>query len=301
MRLSKWITSLRLILASFVILLATCQGLQAEENFLWSVESPGRDSQLYILGSIHMAREQDYPLNPIIEKAFDDSSFIVVEMDVTATHIIETIEMMTKKGRLEDKVTLWDLLDDETARGLERCLAKISIPKVVFSNFKPWMASITLASLMLHSLGLDGELGVDVHFIKKAKAKNLRIYELETVQEQLGILADMDDNLSIKLLKASILEFETKGEEVQAMMDIWRRGDVEAFEELYFRVYIEHPDLAELLNKTIFERNQTMFERLKGHFFPGKKGFVLIGAAHMVGQDSILAKFKEAGFLVTKY
>ncbi|KAG1089702.1 hypothetical protein G6F40_013261 [Rhizopus arrhizus] len=46
---------------------------------LWKVTGPG-DSRLYLLGSFHLLKPQDYPLSPDVEQAFEASQRIVFEL-----------------------------------------------------------------------------------------------------------------------------------------------------------------------------------------------------------------------------
>ena len=52
-----------------------------ERVFLWTASSTSATA--HILGSIHLAREDLYPLDPRIEQAFLGSDVLVVELDAT--------------------------------------------------------------------------------------------------------------------------------------------------------------------------------------------------------------------------
>ncbi len=51
-----------------------------KKNFLWEVKSDS--STVYLLGSIHIGKKEMYPLNLIIENAFDECNNLVVEVDI---------------------------------------------------------------------------------------------------------------------------------------------------------------------------------------------------------------------------
>lgn len=46
---------------------------------LWKVTGPG-DSRVYLLGSFHLLKPQDYPLSPDVEQAFEASQRVVFEL-----------------------------------------------------------------------------------------------------------------------------------------------------------------------------------------------------------------------------
>jgi len=49
---------------------------QSQKSFLWKVQS--KTSTAYVLGSLHLATKDIYPLNQKIENAFDQSDSLVV-------------------------------------------------------------------------------------------------------------------------------------------------------------------------------------------------------------------------------
>ena len=48
---------------------------------LWKVQ--GDHNRVYLLGSIHILSKQAYPLKPALERAFNDTSQLVFEIDLT--------------------------------------------------------------------------------------------------------------------------------------------------------------------------------------------------------------------------
>jgi uncharacterized protein len=54
-----------------------------EKSFLWQLRS-GKGN-IYILGSIHFLKRENYPLNPTIEKAFDSTKKLVLEIDLKSS------------------------------------------------------------------------------------------------------------------------------------------------------------------------------------------------------------------------
>ena len=75
----------RLLVVFFLFLLALSFHVQNviardSKNFLWKVQS--KTNTVYLLGSIHFFKKELYPLNKVIEDAFDQSSIVVVEANV---------------------------------------------------------------------------------------------------------------------------------------------------------------------------------------------------------------------------
>ena len=69
-------------LSFFVLTLAQAENDRA---FFWKVSTVegGQDAAtVYLMGSIHFADKSFYPLRKEIEQAFDQSDYLVVELDV---------------------------------------------------------------------------------------------------------------------------------------------------------------------------------------------------------------------------
>jgi hypothetical protein len=64
------------------------------KHFLWQVDSP--TTRAYLMGSIHLLRQDVYPLAPVIEDAFAASDALVLEADVFAEPHEELLEAIPK-------------------------------------------------------------------------------------------------------------------------------------------------------------------------------------------------------------
>lgn len=65
-------------------------------NSLWRVTS--EDNTVYLLGSLHLLRGEHYPLSNVIEKAFEESKVLVLEVDLGVMSDPTTQLMMLTKG-----------------------------------------------------------------------------------------------------------------------------------------------------------------------------------------------------------
>src|ERR1051325_7324774 len=63
---------------------------------LW--EARGKSNSVYLLGSMHFAKEDMYPLAKPIEQAYDGSSLIVFEADLGEMKSMETQASLIKAG-----------------------------------------------------------------------------------------------------------------------------------------------------------------------------------------------------------
>jgi uncharacterized protein YbaP (TraB family) len=272
---------------------------RADEALLWKAVSPeGRE--IYLLGSIHMARTSFYPLKDVINRAFESSGVLVLELDPGSTELASSLSVMMEKGFYPPPETLASHLDPETGEMFRDWVDYV--PGGAETNMRPWLAAVVMSVTVLESMGYLVKEGVDRHFLAKAREKGLPFVQLETPEEQLSIFTDMSEEESMLFLRATLLELQN----VEAMMDdlvnSWLAGDAGKFEEAFFAVYRDWPGLAPLLDRVIFVRNRVMHERLKAAAQgPGPALFAVIGSGHLVGSQGVPALFGQDGWSIEKY
>jgi uncharacterized protein YbaP (TraB family) len=289
-----------LSLTLFGASLISAAAASADGSFLWSVEDQA-GSRMYLYGSIHMAVPEVYPLPEVVEGAFKESAELVVEADVTGEGFMgEMMEAAFKNGIYLDGRDLWGELGPDLSAGLKACAARAGLPPEMLQNLKPWLAAITLEATRVKALGFDESLGLDRHFLGQAKARGIPVVELETAAEQASMFTELSDEDSLKLIKATILECDSGGDEVKELVDVWRRGDLAGFEEVFFKVYREAPELEPLLDRIIYDRNERMFNSLARRLVPGRAVFAVVGAAHMIGPRGLPERFRARGLRVTR-
>ena len=112
----------------------------------------------------------------------------------------------------------------------------------------------------------------------------------------------MSEAESLLFLKATLIEINKIEEYMEELISAWSSGDEAAFSDAFFEPFSTWPDLAPLLERTLFGRNVTMAQKL---FYsleePGQVSMAVIGAGHMIGPRGIPAIFSSAGFTVRKY
>jgi uncharacterized protein YbaP (TraB family) len=85
------------------------------------------------------------------------------------------------------------------------------------------------------------------------------------------------------------------------LTEAWRNGNEELFMQFFFEVFRDWPELAPLLQRTIYDRNRTMLQRILPFCERPGVTFAVIGSGHLVGPQGIPALMKELGYAVEKY
>jgi uncharacterized protein YbaP (TraB family) len=268
-----------------------------DQGLLWKVSSP--TGTVYLFGSIHLATEEMYPLPEKVETAFDGAGQLVVEVNAGPEQQAELGQMMMSKGSYPPEESLTDHISDETHAQLTRYLEGAGLPAAPFNRFEPWLIALTVSVLELQKLGLDPTLGIDQHFIAKAKDSK-PILELETAEEQLSLFDGLPAELQQLMLKKTLLEIDRMAEDMEEMIGAWTRGDTAAMEALMYKSMKEAPELAPFFKKLFTDRNLTMADKIAAFLDTDSTYFVLVGAGHLVGDDGIVALLKGKEFSVER-
>ncbi len=263
-------------------LIISCGSVSVEqpETLMWEVQS-GTNS-VYLLGSIHFASEDFYPLNPKIESAFDNSSNLAVEFDINKA---DPMKMM-KFAFFQDGTILKDKLDSATYSELKDKLEKLGIPEMMISRMKPWFAAMTAQITELTNQGFSAEMGIDKYFLAKAFEQNKTIFELESMEEQLQIFEQIEE-FSNDFIKLSLKSIEDTVSNQNLIIEAYKKADIVAMEKL-----LNEGMEDEAVKKINFimndKRNFKMLPKIEDYLKDDKNYFVVVGAAHLIGENGLI-------------
>lgn len=273
--------------------------LQAKEpsrGFLWKVEKAG--STVYLLGSIHIANEAMYPLRPEIQDAYDASDYLVVEADISKMNNEDVQKLVMDLSVYKDNTTLKDHISDEAYKKLGEILKENGAAENALDTYKAWSVSSTIDFLATSQAGYDAGIGIDAHFLEQSNANKKPILELESIEYQLRLFDGFSDKLQEEMVNASIENYYAEDSGIDALTDMWVTGDEKQLLQL-----TEATSANEEFNQALLtDRNAPMVEKITGYLndAANKTYFVVVGAAHMLGENGIVPLLEEKGYTVTR-
>ncbi|HLS30791.1 MAG TPA: TraB/GumN family protein [Flavobacteriaceae bacterium] len=269
------------------------QDTTGQKHMLWKV-SYQNEVQGYLAGSIHMVTPDFYPLDSVFYQTFAKSNPVVFELDKDKAKNDFAVVMDTavyKKGdRLENHLS--PELYIKTKQRLKM------IPNIEI--LKPWLAAFFIKALNIMNEG-NTMPGIDSHFHQKAKKDGKTIVGLETVEEQLKVFADLDEDQQVEFLKFNLKNKEDKErEEKNKMMNFWKTGNVKAVHKLLNSKNFNHLGnfSKELNKKLIIARNENWRKKLETMFKQNKKPMVIVGYGHLVGNHNLIEMLRQDGYTV---
>lgn len=289
--------SIFIALSFSLIFFTWCSATQAaDKSFLWKVQST--KSVVYLFGSIHFAKPDLYPLKPVIESAFANSSVLVVEINMNQVDPADTQKEILKNGMYPHGDSLDKHVDKETLSLLETFLKKQNIPLKSMLSTKPGFLAMTLNIMQLVRMGYLPQYGLDQYFLNKAsKNKDMTIKELESVEEQLSLFFKLPDQSSF--LKYTLKQFDHMEQQIADIINTWRSGNTQAMTRLIVdEPKMEYPELAKIYELMFTQRNQKMLKKILGYLESPNTYFVVVGAGHLVGDNGIVTLLKNKGYSV---
>jgi uncharacterized protein YbaP (TraB family) len=261
-------------------------------SFLWKVSSGER--VMYLAGSVHALSADVYPLNPVYERAFQASDMLVEEIDMSEADLMALAPMLISKGTYQDGRTFDSVVSKAT---LSLVTSRLGNPLVLdlIRPMKPWMVMLTLTAMQVQQAGLDAALGLDKHFFDKAKAAGKTVVGLETAASQIDRFDTMPEALQEQLLRSSIEDLDLQRRELATIVSAWQRGDAAALESTLLGGFAQYPAAYTSL---IVERNANWMPQLDTCLARSTPCFVVVGAAHLVGPDGLLALLQRKGYRI---
>lgn len=265
-------------------------------GFMWEVESNG--NTVYLVGSMHIADDSFYPLRKEFEEAFAEADYLGVEIDISKAADEAQQKLILDLGSYQDGTTLKDHVSSETYTKLGDILKKNGLEPNALDAFKPWVAESTLASLKSAAAGYEASAGVDLYFIQTAIESKLPIIELESYESQLGKFNDFSKELQEETLKATLDNFDVLDDSVNQMAEMWKTGNDEQLLDLTNNF----SDNEEYNQAMLIDRNIGMADKIDGYLKSDKKEeyFIVVGAAHYLGEHGIVKLLEDKGYNVER-
>jgi uncharacterized protein YbaP (TraB family) len=266
----------------------------AARGFIWNVERDGRTS--WLVGSLHVLTQDSYPLPAAMDQAFGRAKTLVEETDVNDISSPEILGVVASRGMFTNGQTLETVLPAASYTQLAQRMGATGLPIDMVKLMRPWMVELTLSGLELQRAGFDPELGIDVHYRRRAAQNGMALSMLETAAEQIDYLAGLPLDLQVAQLQKTLEEGDTELKEVREIAAAWRAGDAAAIERLMLKEMKESPAYYQTL---VVDRNRRWIPRIESCLATGSC-FVVVGAAHMVGSDGLIAMLRQKGYRITQ-
>ena len=268
---------------------------QTQAASVWKVTSGS--NTLYIGGTIHLLTPSDYPLPKAYDKAYHACDTVVFETNMETLSDPAFRKQMQTELSYSDGTTIEQVITPETYHALKVYLNARQVPVTAIQHLKPSALAISLSMIELRHLGFTSE-GVDQFYAQKAQQDQKDQSWLETPQDQVEMLSNINDQDSDEVINYTLEDIKDMPKTMNDLRKSWRNGDMESMADIELKDFKQ--DYPEVYQSLLVERNERWIPQIENMLKDDKVEFVMVGAMHLAGPDSLLAKLQASGYQVSK-
>jgi uncharacterized protein len=257
---------------------------------LWELH--GKHNTVYLLGSIHVLRQSDYPLPAAMLEAYGNSKSLLMEVNLDEMNSEQVQAEMLASAILPEGKTLSAVLGSERYMHAQALAREVGVDLSTFDQFAPWFAAEAISQLQLTELGFQPESGVEMYFLEKARNDGKDVTGLETVHDQISLFQNMSMNTQAEYLVSSLEQAHDLPKEVSSMVRAWQHGDAKWFENEMQSEFGRDPGLYQ---SVLVARNRKWVPKIEALLNDDKNYLVIVGTGHLVGQGSVIDLLKKDG------
>ena len=271
---------------------------------LWRVTSDDYKGSFYLFGSIHIGDDEMFPLPDYVENAYAECGALAVECDIVAFEQLPQSEIAKYYTPfvLTDGTTIRDHLNEDIYKAAKKLLKDAGYYNSSMDLYNAAMWNSLVEQVAAEKSGLKFENGVDRHFLNDAHKNGKKILEVESVEFQYAMERSFSDDLYNLAMRScvedSYLDDYSSG--LHKLLRCWKNGTVsdELEEESdYSELTDEERALMESYDKVMCDdRNVGMADAAERYMKQGMNVFFVVGAAHIVGENGVVALLKARGY-----
>jgi hypothetical protein len=289
------------VIAAFFALLALTGAARADAPVyakmpahpaLWTVHGP--KGTAYLLGSVHILPPQVDWQTKEIDAALAKADVLVFELQMDAGFQARMIATVKERGMLPAGEHLRDMLSPDARKAFDAEIAKLPVSPVAMDRMRPWLADLTIEVMGMGKQNYSSAAGVDMQI--EAANPGKPVIGLETIDQQLALIAPSDQKLELQAFEADL---KTSGapvdNEMGPLLDAWMHGHVDRLWRLTEKGLAQYPQA----EKALFDdRNAAWVKQITALLDEPKTFFITVGAGHLAGPRGVPALLRAKGFKV---
>jgi len=257
------------------------------------------DSTLYLFGTVHLLpNDLDWQRDDM-RQAFDESGTIFFEVDTGSEGQIEATVLTTSLGLRDDGLRLSDRLDNYQLNLMEAAANNGDLTIAALDSMKPWLAAEYLTFAAAQNAGLSSELSADEALKSRAERTGKNVIYLESLEQQIRASSDLPEYIQVDILTETMEQFNVLGSDAVDIATQWSVGGTNFLTEQLIRPM--RARAPEVFNSLLRDRNRAWVSKLSRFMEDSGTGFVAVGTAHLLGEQSLLHELREQGYSVQRY
>lgn len=275
---------------------AAAKAPQSAHPALWEVSDP--DTTIYLFGTIHLLPEHLQWRTAKFDQAVESSNQLIVETIVDDKDPTKVMSAMASLAfNTPDLPALVDRVPPDKRAALAAAIKNSGYPPRAFDRIETWAAAFILLGNQYRDMNLKGDEGVEAVLRNTFISEGKPIGELETNLQQFGFFDKLSEKAQVALLEGAVDNPKAADAEFSGMLKAWSDGDVKDIARTFDRDLAGSPELA---NALIHQRNANWSKWIEQRMAQPGKIMIAVGAGHLAGKDSVIARLQKDGFRVRR-
>jgi uncharacterized protein len=295
----SWAKALRIMSrkkfsVTFALFLAVASA--KAEPAMWVIKDA--DSTIYLIGTMHLLKHDTEWNAEKVKKTVHESTELWLEIADLDGGDAAVAPLIAKFG-MDTERPLSSKLNEEQRKRLEKIAGTYGFPVETLEPMRPWLAALILAVGPIMKAGYDPKAGVERMLSAQAVAEGHKIRGFETAEEQLQLLAGLSEAEQIAFLTSVLDDLEKGMDLLDKLAKAWIDGDIDTIKRL--SVDDMKKEAPTVYQKLIVQRNIAWSEKIAGMLKGSGVQQIAVGAAHLVGPDSVQAQLAKRGIKAERY
>jgi uncharacterized protein YbaP (TraB family) len=275
------------------------------DGLFWRIGKPGL-APSYLFGTIHSTDDSALEVARRAAQSINGAKVVATELGGP----IDTIERANitaatlARALDRDHDTFEGVAAAADRAQIEKLIAGLGYPKEFAHHLKPWFLAILTAVPLCEAEREALDLPeVDQFLAQTAKDLGVKVIGLETVEEQLDIVANMRADVATTLLTLAARDPGLNDDLYATMLALYRESrpaEIVAVADAQGGLSeTERAAQAEFMRDLLQGRNAIMAERAAPLLASGG-AFIAVGALHLAGRTGLIERFRAEGYTVSK-
>lgn len=263
---------------------------------LWKVTNG--EATVYLFGSVHALPPGVEWMDGRLFQAFDTADAAWFE--------VPDLDKLPEFKGFEEKAFsarpgLTNGLSAQEVRELETLMHRYNYTLKDVARVRPGVMAAAIGQLSSAAGGFDTDRGVDWMLFNRAKNLKMKTGGFESHKAHYAYLqalgADEDEDGTAALKRALAIHFGRDHDSLEVLVKSWRTGDQRAMTQSLAEEKTRSPRSYDLL---LTGRNAKWVPQIEAMLKGDQTTFIVAGAAHFTGPDSVIAMLRQRGYPVER-
>lgn len=274
-------------------LLALTPAAASAAPAMWEVSDA--DSKVWLFGSMHALPEGVEWRTPLLDEKLATAELVYFEADIGPLGMVGILLKSLMLGFAGAEKPWTERLTPAENATITRAITPLGLKLSDLGAYPPWVAQTVIDDKVLRETGFDVERGADA-VLQGELPKERKAY-FESAGEQMDMMSAEGERAQIDRLLRDIANLRQLPSDLRALENAWSSGDVGG---LIHEVETDPSIDAAFQQSMLVDRNFSWVSKIKELLAQNQQDLIIVGAAHLAGEQSVTAALEAAGFTVER-